>query len=158
MSTLKTLQDLALEQRKAAVSGAGGEHATFLALILSDAANLAKAQQRAVTDQDAETAIRAAVKGFDKALAGDAAKDIRPLPADSDYGKKVIAQRDLIAALVPPMLEGVQLNKAIRDAAEATGGEISLKSMGKIMGWLNQTYPGRVDGALVKAVLTTGAA
>lgn len=157
MSTLNNLKDLALQHRKDAAAGTGGEHAAFLALILSDATSIAKAARREPTDADAETAIRAAVKAFDKTLAGDEAKGILPLPTDTDYGRKVIAQRNVIAALVPAPLEGDQLNMAIRDAADATESEISPKSMGKIMGWLNQKFPGLVDGAKVKAVLAAGA-
>lgn len=157
MSILQALQDLALQQRKDAAQGQGGEHAAFLALILSEASALAKAEQRALTDADAETAIRAAVKGFDKTLAGDEAKGILPLPTDSDYGRRVIAQRDVIAALVPQPLTGDALNMAVRDAADATESEISPRSMGAIMGWLKIKFPGRVDGALVKHILATGA-
>ncbi|UTC28990.1 aspartyl/glutamyl-tRNA amidotransferase [Brevundimonas phage vB_BpoS-Marchewka] len=158
MSTLKDLQDLALQQRKAAAQGDGGEHAVFLAMILSDAAGLAKAQQRPMTDDDAETAIRSTVKAFEKTLAGDEAKGLKPVEPDSDYARKLIAQRDVIAALVPAPLEGHLLAMAIRDAAQATESEISPKGMGKIMGWLNAQYPGRVDGAKVKAVLASGVA
>ena len=158
MSTLKDLQDLTLQQRKDAAQGAGGEHAVFLAMILADALSLAKAQQRDVTDTDAETAIRSTIKAFDKTLAGDEAKGIKPPPADSDFALKMTAQRDVIAALVPATLDGDLLNMAIRDAAQATESEISPKGMGKIMGWLNAQFPGRVDGAKVKAVLISGAA
>lgn len=163
MSTLTNLKDLALQQRKDAAAGTGGEHAAFLALILSDANTIAKKAQRETTDADAETAIRAAVKAFDKTLAGtpspdgDTSKDIPPVPVDSDYGKKVVAQRDAIAALVLPMLTGDALNMAIRDAADAMEAEIAPGSMGKIMGWLNRNHPGRIDGFLVKQVLATGA-
>lgn len=158
MSILKNLQDLALEHRKASMQGDGGEHAVFLAMIVADAMALAKAQQRPVNDTDAESAIRSTIKAFDKTLAGDEAKGLKAIRPESDYALKLTAQRDLLAGLVPAMLDGDLLAMAVRDAAQATESEISLKGMGKIMAWLNAAYPGRIDGAKVKAVLISGAA
>lgn len=140
------------------MQGDGGEHAVFLAMIVADAMALAKAQQRPVNDADAESAIRSTIKAFDKTLAGDEAKGLKAINPESDYAIKLTAQRDVLASLVPAMLDGHLLAMAIRDAAQATESEISPKGMGKIMGWLNANYPGRVDGAKVKAVLISGEA
>ena len=158
MSLLKALQDLALEQRKAAVGGTGGEHAAFLSLVLSDVNGVAKKGQREATDEDADVAVRAAIKSFEKAIAGDETADppVPPLDLNTDFGKTVVAQRDLLGSLVPPILSRDELKMAVRDACAEADVPIEPKSMGKVMGILKVKYPNRVDGHIVKELLASG--
>lgn len=159
MPLLQNLQDLALEHRKAAIAGTGGEHAAFLAMILSDVANVAKRDQRLPTDDDADVAVRAAIKGFDKAIAGDPNNTDNPVPPldlTTTFGKTVQAQRLLLATLVPPVLTRDELKMAVRDACDEAELPIEPKSMGKVMGILKAKFPNRVDGNIVKDLLATG--
>jgi hypothetical protein len=128
----------------------GSDLSPFLTQTLAEIEARAKADgQRAPTDADAEAVVRAAIKSWTKALAGDPAKGVPPIPADSDYGFEIAGKLDYLNPLVPGMLEGAELEAAIA----GLGIERSPKSMGLIMKALNAAYPGRVDGALVKANL-----
>lgn len=159
MSLLKSLQDLALEQRKAAVAGTGGEHASFLSLILSDVQGVAKKANRFANDEDADVAVRAAIKSFDKAIAGDpdnTEAPVPPLDLTTDFGRGVAAQRELLSTLVPPILSRDELKMAVRDACAEADVPIEPKSMGKVMGILKVKFPNRIDGHIVKELLASG--
>jgi uncharacterized protein YqeY len=153
MGLFKELQDVTVEQRKAAMAGTGGEHASYLAYIRAQAmANAKRDGNREPNDDDAEQAIRAEMKQNATLLKGDAGKKVDPLP-ESDYRTQVQARYDVLATLVPPMLEGDALAEAIRQAAADAGVIPDLRAMGTIMGKLKALYGARIDGALVKAYL-----
>jgi uncharacterized protein YqeY len=107
---------------------------------------------REPTDDDAEQAIRAEMKQNAALLKGDPGKKVEPLP-ESDYRAQVQARYDVLATLVPPMLEGEALAEAVRQAAADAGVIPEMRSMGAIMGKLKALYGARIDGALVKALL-----
>jgi uncharacterized protein YqeY len=52
------------------------------------------------------------------------------------------AERALLEAYVPPMLDGTALEAAVREIAATPGG----RSMGTIMGALRERFAGRFDG------------
>lgn len=145
MSLLERIRTDSLNARRE-----GSDLSPFLTQTLAEIADRAKADgQREPTDADAEAVVRAGIKSWRKALAGDPAKGVPPIPPDSSYGREIAAKLDYLTPLIPPMLEGAELAAAI----ESLGLERSPKSMGLIMKGLNAAYPGRVDGALVKAYL-----
>jgi uncharacterized protein YqeY len=156
MGLLKDLQDAAVEQRKAMMAKTGGEHATYLPLVLSQAYAIAKKDgNRVATDADVEQAIRAEMKQSAAMLKGDPAKGVAPLP-ESDYRTQVQSRHDYLAGHVPPMLEGADLEVAIRSAAADAGVIPALPAMGVIMSALKANFGARVDGAQVKALLSAG--
>lgn len=157
MELLKGLQDATMEQRKAAVEHTGGEHATFLAMVLSDIYAVAKRDQRVAVDADAEPVMRMHVKQLTTLLDGDPTTEvpIAPLPA-SPYRDQTIAKRALLNSLLPQFLEGQELFDAIRQVADAADVSPSMKTIGPIMKGLQEAYPSQISGALVKDALTNG--
>lgn len=156
MGVLQDLRDATLACRKAAVAGEKeGEHAAFLAMVLSDVYAVAKRQQREATDADAEPLMRTAVKQLTTLLDGDPEQAFAPLP-ESEYRTQTIAKRDLLAGILPERIEGEALATLIRSTAEGLDVEISMKSMGPIMTALKASHGGRIDGAKVKALLLSG--
>ena len=75
----------------------------------------------------------------------------RPELAKAEQG-----EIDVIKEFLPAMMEGVELEKAIKDAI-ATTGAASIKDMGKVMNHLKEKFPGKIDpsqaGALVKKMM-----
>ncbi|UTC28304.1 hypothetical protein GURKE_02730 [Brevundimonas phage vB_BpoS-Gurke] len=156
MSLLQSLKDLAMDHRKAAAKGEGGEHAAFLIMLVSDVNALAKVQQREPTDADAEKVLRLSLSSLSKSIDGDAARDVKPLPADEPFTQNLVAQRGVIEGLLPAKLTMDEHRMAVRDAAQAKELEIAPGSIGPIMKALKAEFGERVDGAIVKTLLATG--
>lgn len=159
MGLLNDLQTLCMEQRKAQVAKTGGEHASYLVYVRAQVLNAAKRDgNREATDADAEDAIRAELSQHGNLLKGNAMKGVESLPA-SDYRTLVQSRYDILQTFgVAPVLEGDELADAVRQAAADAGMAVAPGSIGPIMGKLKAAYGvSRIDGALVKAVLSGAA-
>lgn len=169
MGTLSNLKDAALEARKASLATASqedretkGVYASFLMMVLSNVQASAKATQREPTDDDATKAIYAEIKAYEKSLNGvadldDPSKNVDPLPADSSIAADLRAKCALLQGLVPQMVKGADLIRAIQQAAVDADVTASLKTIGPIMKALIAKYGAPlIDGKDVKAALTAG--
>ncbi len=66
-------------------------------------------------------------------------------------GRAELAERErqeieVVREFLPTPLTGEEVEKAIRDAIEATGAE-GIRDMGRVVAVLKRTYPGRIDVA-----------
>ena len=75
----------------------------------------------------------------------------RPELAKAEQG-----EIDIIKEFLPQVMEGAELEKAIKDAISATAAA-TIKDMGKVMNHLKEKFPGKIDpsqaGALVKKIM-----
>ncbi|MDI9313986.1 MAG: GatB/YqeY domain-containing protein [Hydrotalea sp.] len=60
----------------------------------------------------------------------------------------------IIKEFLPQMMEGAELEKAIKDAI-ATTGAATIKDMGKVMNHLKEKFPGKIDAAQAGAMVKT---
>lgn len=152
MGTLKNLQDASLTQRKEK-----GIYAAFLSMVLSNAQSAAKTKLREPSDDDALTAIYAEIKAYEKVLTGDPETGTDPLPPESAIALDLTAKVALLQGLVPKMVKGDDLRRAIQEAAVAADVTISPKAIGPIMKHLIEKH-GRalIDGNDVKQMIAAG--
>lgn len=156
MGLLKDFQDAGVEQRKAMVAKTGGEHASFMAMVLADIYAVAKRDgSRAATDDDVDPVLRTHIRQNKLLLSGDSGSGVPPLP-DSDYRTMVSNRVDYLTAFLPPPVTGEALIAAIREVSATTGAPPTLVSIGPIMQALKAQFGNRVDGAEVKALLQAG--
>lgn len=164
MGTLSNLKDAALEARKASLKDAPqlereskGVYASFLMMVLANAQNFAKVAQRDPNDDDATKAIYAEIKAYETSLNGDETKNVVALPADSPIALDLTAKRDLLQGLVPHMVKGDDLIRAIQQAAVDADVIASPATIGPIMKSLIAKYGAPlIDGKDVKAALAAG--
>lgn len=149
MGVLARLQKRVLEARKASE-----EHAAFLVMVLVEAHNPAKTENRAVTDADAGRAIATSIKQATTLLEGT--PNMPAIPPDSPYGIKVASQRALLQTLVPTPPVGEDLAREIREAADGNDIPIEMKSMKAILAILNEKFDGQIDGKAVSAAIQAG--
>lgn len=156
MGLLKDLQDAGVEQRKAMVAKTGGEHASFIAMVLADIYAVAKRDgSRAATDDDVDPILRTHIRQNKLLLSGDPSTNIPPLP-DSDYRTMVSDRIGYLTAFLPPPVTGDALVAAIREVSATTGKPPVSANIDAIMQALKAQFGNRVDGAEVKAVLQAG--
>jgi hypothetical protein len=153
MGLLTDFQNAVLEARKSYAA-----QTPFLVMTLSEIISRAKNDgNRAPTDQDAAKTIQASIKSLSTLLDGDPTKGLEPLPPESPYAVAIIGQRDLLKSFTSgdPVV-GQELQMAVREASYFCDLPLEIKSMGAIMKRLNELYPGRIDGAQVKALILSG--
>lgn len=141
MDLIERLKTDALAARRMRATGT----AALLTTVIAEAERIGKDDGgRAPTEDETAGVVRKFVKNLDETLKH------RP----DDLKSKV--ERAELAAYLPQPLAGDELARAITDAAQALGVDVSLKSTKAIMARLNEIHPGRVDGAAVSAVLRKG--
>lgn len=72
----------------------------------------------------------------------------------TDLAEQELFEYEVLSEYLPKMLSEDELNKIVEDTIKNMGAT-SMKDMGKIMGFINKTYAGQVDGSTVSKVVKT---
>ncbi len=136
MSLLQTIRAAALQARKDRATVA----ANLLTTLGSEAAMVGKNNgNRESTDDEVQAVVRKFLKGNSETLGRVTDPAVR-----AQYEE----EREILSRYVPTELSEAEL----RELIGTLGGKDSIK-IGTVMAALNQRFPGRVNGKLVKQIL-----
>lgn len=154
MAILETLKKDMMTARKAAVAKSDhplAEHAAFIVGLYAEVVAAAKADKpprEVPTDQDADKALRTALKRLTEAAS---------MASGTLWADIALAQAAIVKGYLPEPLDEHHLKLAITDAAAFCDVPATMKSMGVILKRLNAEHPGKINAAEVKRLLETGA-
>lgn len=134
------------EDLKTAMKARDSLRVETLRFTLADLKNARIEKGEDLTDEDAVTVLRRAVKRREESI-----EQYRQGNRE-DLADKEAKEAEILRAYLPAMLEGDALAAAV-DAAIAETGAASPKEMGKVMQAVMSAHAGKVDGKQVQALV-----
>ena len=116
--------------------------AKSLTTLYSEAANIGLNDgKRESTDDEVMAVIKKFVKGIDETMSHF-----------NGYPEDLSAEKALLMSYMPSQLDGDAILSIVQNQIDEMG-EVSIKDMGKIMGFLKSNYNGQFDGRLASSII-----